>query len=150
MGSWLLIALDNTVRSANHCIIFHADAVLRRLCKKQILERCNPVACFTETGQCLLAGRSGAVGWSSCAHGELRGGRPCWPGWQQRPPLLLAALGTASAPLRREAAASDGSCLVLHPCGISVWGSACFGVSWAQSLCWGSETENRILPFVCV
>lgn len=62
----------------------------------------------------------------------------------------LSSAGHAWAPLCQEATASDRSRLLLHPCRISVWGSAWFGVPWAQSLCWGFETENRILPFLCV
>lgn len=137
-GTWALIALNNTACSANP--FFPHVHNLTEISKKKLLGRCSPVASFTETSPFFPS-----FCWLGCPEQFLQPSAPA--GWWQGLPLLPAA---PEGCISWEAAALERSSVVFwafsnHFDCRADWGGAWFEVSWAQSLCWGLETESRIL-----
>lgn len=139
-GSWALIELDNTACSTD--FIFHMGTTGEKYSRRHCWGDAVLFSVWREVpgfAQISLAGLSGAV--------PMRAGAVLQPGrWQELPPLaqppalrslLLGSSSFGNIQGAVPASRSHFDCRAdLH------LGGAWLEVSWAQSLCWGFETEQ--------
>lgn len=140
-GSWTFIALDNTACYTD--LTFHAGTIWEKHAKTIPCGR-GPVG--SVRGTCPFRARLCRLGCGErfprgAAAGAVAG--PASSACSPRGPERLRSLCC-------EPAALETSRAVLwafrnHFDCIWTWGGAWFEVSWARSLCWGFQRENRIL-----